>query len=46
MKIERTMTGLTWDDMCDLMCGCPEPEEEEDGTVDESELEEDLQWEE
>lgn len=34
MKIERTMTGLTWDDMCYLMC--PEPEEE-----DEDELQED-----
>ena len=25
-KIERTMTDLTWDDMCDLMCGVPEDE--------------------
>ena len=24
MEIKRTMTDLTWDDLCDLMCGCPE----------------------
>ena len=35
-KLERTMTDLTWDDLCDLMCGCPEEEGEDDGIPDES----------
>ena len=25
-----TFENLTWDDLCDLMCGEPEEEEEED----------------
>lgn len=29
MKLEREMTGLTIEDLCDLMCGGPEDEEEE-----------------
>ena len=30
MKIERIMTDLTLEDMCDLMCPCPPEEEDED----------------
>lgn len=26
----KTFENLTWDDLCDLMCGSPEDDEEED----------------
>lgn len=26
----KTFENLTWDDLCDLMCGAPEEEAEED----------------
>ena len=26
----KTFENLTWDDLCDLMCGGPEPEPEDD----------------
>lgn len=27
MELERTMTNLTWEQLCDLMCGGPEEED-------------------
>lgn len=35
MKLERTMENLTWDDLCDLMCGVPEEDPEDEDTIEE-----------
>ena len=29
----KTFENLTWEDLCDLMCGDPEPEPEEDEKI-------------
>ena len=29
-ELQREMTGLTCEELCDLMCPCPPEEEEED----------------
>ena len=32
MEIKRIMEGLTWDDMCDIMCGPVESDNEPEET--------------